>query len=253
MKKAQVVLVMGVLLGLLFSAANVFAGADVGVSVQANKTPGAKATDKAIERATQGKGGQGQHGKKKNYKGVVAAVSAGSLTLTLADGSSATFTVNEATRIHIPTFGKSATLADIPTGVNAIVQAKAGEDGSLIALRINVKPGKPVKVHRVGVVTAYTEGVSITIQAKDGETSTFALTADTKILPKDRATELAVGVRVTIISRRNVTGSELTAQGIVVHPATDGEGGDEDGTSGTKTPKPTKAPKPTESEDEGDD
>lgn len=250
MKKAHFILVIGLLLGLLFSAANVFAGSGSDLSVKPNKTPGAKATEKAIERATQG---IEKHGKKKNYKGVVAAVGAASLTLTLEDGSTATFAVTGATRIHVPSLGKSATLANVTVGVHAMVQATADEAGALTAIQIHVNPKKPEKVHRVGTVTAYTPGASITIAAKDGGTSTFALTADTKILPKDRATELAVGARVTIISRRNVTGSELTAQGIVVHPSTDGEGGDDDGTPGTKTPKPTKAPKPTESEDEGDD
>jgi len=252
MKKAQVVLAMGVLLGLLFSAANVLAGSSADVSVKPNKTPGAKATEKAIERATQGKGGNGQAGKKQNYKGVVAAVSAGSLTLSLDDGSSATFTVSGATRIHVPALGKSATLENITVGVRATVQAKADENGSLAALRINVTPGKPEKVHRVGTVTAYTAGVSITVQAQDGGTSTFALTADTKILPKHRVEELAVGSRVTIISRRNVTGGELTAQGIVVHPSQpDGEEDDDEETPKiTKTPNPVKTPKPTEAEDE---
>ena len=250
MKKAYIILVMGLLLGLLFSTANVFAGAESDLLVQSGKTPGAKATEKAIEHATQGKGGKGNHGKKKNYKGVVAAVGEASLTLTLEDGSSATFAVTGSTKINVPGLGKSATLASITVGVRAMVQATADEAGSLTARHIHVTPGKPQKVHRVGTVTAYTPGVSITVEDKNGESSTFALTADTKLLPPDRADELAVGSRVTIISRRNVTGGQLTAQGIVVHPSTEGEGGDEDGTSGTKTPKPTKAPKPTEAEDD---
>lgn len=245
MKKAQVILAIGLVLGLLFSAANVFAGSSADVAVKPNKTPGAKATDKAIERATEGKGGKGQHGKKQNYKGVVAEVGEASLTLTLADGSSATFAITEKTRISIPSLGKGATLADINVGAKATVQATAAEDDTLTALRINVTPGKPEKVHRVGTVTAYTAGESITVQAKDGQSSTFALTADTKILPADRADELAVGSRVTIISRRDVTGGVLTAQGIVVHPATEGSGEDEGTPKPTKTPGPTKTPKPT--------
>jgi hypothetical protein len=251
MKKAYIILVMGLLLGLLFSAANVFAGAESDLLVQSNKTPGAKATQKAIERATEGKGGKGNHGKKRNYKGVVAAVGAASITLTLEDGTSATFAVTGNTKINVPGLGKSATLASINVGVRAMVQATTDEAGSLTALHIHVKPGKPQKVHRVGTVTAYTPGVSITIEAKNGESSTFALTADTKLLPQDRADELAVGSRVTIISRRDVTGGQLTAQGIVVHPT--GEGDDDEGTPGTKTPKPTKAPKPTDAEDDDDE
>ena len=79
-------------------------------------------------------------------------------------------------------------------------------------------PGKPTKIHRVGTVTAYSAGTSITIQDKDGNLFTFALTADTKILPPDTTRTLGDGARVTIISRRDPSGGPLTAQGIVVHP-----------------------------------
>lgn len=40
-------------------------------------------------------------------------------------------------------------------------------------------------------MTAYTAGASITIHDKDGNAYTFALTADTKILPQERASQLA--------------------------------------------------------------
>jgi ribosome maturation factor RimP len=343
MKKAQVLLAIGLVLGLLFSAANVFAGSSADPLVKPNKTPGAKATEKAIEQATQGKGNHGHgHGKKHNYKGVVAAVGGDSLTLTLNDGSSATFAVpagtkikipslkdatladvpvgasasvaaseaedgsltalsihvqlsktkhkkmnykgtvaavggaslsltiqdgstvnfavSEGTRIKIPSLGKDATLADVNVGVNALVRASEAEDGSLTALDIHVTPGKPQRIHRVGTVTEYTPGVSITIETKNGETTTFALTGGVKILPEDRVDELEVGSLVTIISRRDVTGGELTAQGIVVHPSVEEGEADDEGTpeitqtpSSTLTPGPTKTPKPTESEDDDED
>jgi hypothetical protein len=98
-----------------------------------------------------------------------------------------------------------------------MVQVLQG-DASLTALYIHVVPGKPEPVHRVGTVTAYTPGASITVLDKKGGSSTFVLTPDTKILPEDRASELGVGSLVTIISRRDPTGGPLTAQGIVVHP-----------------------------------
>ncbi len=149
----------------------------------------------------------------------MAAAGDGSLTLILADGRSLTFVVTGDTKIQIPGTGSGSTLADVKVGAQALVQASKSENGSLTALRINIVPGKPQEVHRVGTVTAYTPGVSISIQDKDGDASTFALTPDTKILPQDRAAQLAAGARVTIISRRDVAGGKLTAQGIVIQPA----------------------------------
>src|SRR5262249_39712384 len=137
--------------------------------------------------------------------------------LTLDGGGTQTFQVTSDTRIHIPTLGGSASLSDINVGVQAMVQVLK-DDPTLTALFITVVPGKPQPVHRVGIVTAYTPGVSITVEDKNGESSTFLLTPDTKILPRERASQLGVGSLVTIISRRDPTGGPLTAQGIVVHP-----------------------------------
>ncbi len=178
-------------------------------------TPGAKATDKADERATAGLGKL--KGQRLTFRGVVANVGGGSLTLTLAGGGSQTFAVTAATRIHIPTLGGGATLADVNVGASALVQVLKN-DASMTALYISVVPGKPQPVHRVGIVTAYTPGASITVQDKKGQSSTFLITPATKILPAERANQLGVGSFVTIISRRDPTGGPLTAQGIVVHP-----------------------------------
>jgi hypothetical protein len=178
-------------------------------------TPGAKATEHAAQ----------PKGKRATYRGTVAAVGDASLTLTLADASSLTFAVTNDTRINVPTAGHSATLADVNTGVPALIQAAQAGDGTLTALHVIIIPGKPTRIHRVGIVTAYSAGASITIQDKDGNTDTFVLTVDTKILPEARAGELAVGSRVTIISRRDVTGGPAAAQGIVVQPSGTGAGG----------------------------
>ena len=253
MKKLQATVIIALMLGLFFSAANVFANA---APDKPRLTPGAKATEKAIQRATQGQGGQdnGQgggtnphdgnngpsakntpgakatekaaeratqglgkpKGQRVTYRGIVSAVGGNSLTLDLSSGGSQTFQVTDATRIHIPTLG-SASLADVHDGVQAMVQVLK-HDSSLTAVYITVVPGKPQPVHRVGIVTAYTPGVSITVLAKDGQSSTFLVTPETKILPAERASQLQIGSRVTIISRRDVTGGPLTAQGIVVHP-----------------------------------
>lgn len=173
-----------------------------------------------------------------NIKGAVSAVDAASLTLTLADGTTQVFVVSDKTQVKIPTV-KNAAITDVAVGAQVMVQARADKDGALVALKIQVIPGKPTKIHRVGVVTEYTAGVSITIEAKDGTTTTFKLTETTKILPAHRADKLVVGAQVTIISRRSPAGGELTAQGIVIHgpeeSGTDGTGTDGTGTDGTGT------------------
>jgi hypothetical protein len=190
-------------------------------------TPGARATDRANERATQGVGnsqgvgnphGVGNlHGKRLNYRGVIAAADASSLTLTLYDGSSLTFLLAADTRIHVPTLGQSSTITNLLTGMQVNVQATQDVTGALTAIKVLVVPGKPTLFHRVGTVTDYQPGISITIQAKDGNLFTFMLTADTRILPVELADKLAVGVCVTIISPRDVTGGPLTAKAIVIH------------------------------------
>jgi hypothetical protein len=265
MKKVQMTVVIGVLLSLLFSAANVFANPVIGgkphqtpgakatekaddratkapddhgngqdghktPGAQAtenavarategqgdNKTPGAKATEKADDRATQGTGKP--KGGRITYRGSVTAVGLDSLTLGLDGGGSKTFVIAASTQIRIPTLDGNATLADVHVGDQALVQVLKN-DPSQTALFVKVVPGQPAPVHRVGTVTAYTPGVSITILDHTGSgSSTFLITPETKILPKDRANELKVGSLVTIISRRDPAGGPLTAQGIVIHP-----------------------------------
>lgn len=209
------------------------------------RTPGSKATQKAATRAPKDKGTpKNSKEKKVNFSGDVVAVGDGSLTMKTKAGEEISFLVTEDTAIKIPTLGKNATLTDINVGVHALVRALEGEGGSLTALQISVVPGKPVEKHHVGVVTAYKPGASITIKAHDGNEYTFLITQDTKILPKDRADELAVGRRVTIISRRDPTGGPFTAQGIVVHPVT-GEGSLTPSATPTETPTPTPTATPT--------
>lgn len=208
-----------------------------------DKTPGAMATEKAIEHATQGIGKGKQ---KENYQGTIAAVDSSSLTLTLKDGSSVTFVITSDTIIRIPTMGKSGSAADLFVGEQAHVRAMVSE-GTLTALDINSIPGKPMKIHRVGIVTDYVPGVSITIKDKMGNLFTFMLTADTKILPKDRVDQLKVGSLVTIIAPRDVAGGKLIAAGIVVHPESKFQQPTETPTV-TETPTPTATPTETPTE-----
>lgn len=299
MKKVQMTVVVGVLLSLLFSAANVFANPVIGskphqtpgakATVKADdratkaqdnngnrqdgyKTPGAQATENAIGRATEGQNGNNKPGAKATekadnratqvkgkpkgdrvtYRGTVAAVGQDSLTLSLEGGGSKTFVIAPSTQIRIPTLSGNATLADVHVGDQALVQVLKN-DPSQTALFVSVVPGKPAPVHRVGTVTAYTPGVSITILDHTGSgSSTFLIAPETKILPKDRANELGIGSLVTIISRRDVTGGPLTAQGIVVHPKQATEAATATSTGTTSTPTATdtstatSTPTPTE-------
>jgi hypothetical protein len=100
---------------------------------------------------------------------------------------------------------------------------------------------QPAWAHHVGWVTEYTPGTSITIQAHDGSYHTFALAAETKLLPMGRAGELALGSRVTILARWDKTTLSWMAFGIVVHPAGSGAGS----APPTATPTPTAVPIPT--------
>ncbi len=178
-------------------------------------------------------GGKPHRKKLFNYQGTINAVDASSLTFNAKNRFHATFVLNSDTKVKIPTLGKSATVADLYVGERVTVSAYEDQDKSLVASMIMAIPGKPVKIHRVGIVTDYQPGVSITIQSKDDGSFTFIVTDQTKILPPDRADELAVGVRVTIIAPRDVATGQLIAAGIVIHPTLEGK---------TKTPKTSVTP-----------
>lgn len=171
------------------------------------KTPGAQATAHAGD----------MHGKPTMVRGTISAVDASSLTLTLADGSSVTIGLTSDTRIKVP--GPQAQGDTLLAGMQVMVMAFSDSNDQLVARAVMVIPGKPVSAHRVGTVTAYTAGSSITIQAMDGNSYTFGLTANTKILPANGAGPLAVGSRVTIIAPRDPSAVGWTATGIVIHPA----------------------------------
>lgn len=250
MKKVHLLVVITVLLGLAMTTMQVYANSG-GVKPtpkpekieKVEKTPGMKATEIAALKP--------EKFKPEIYKGTVTDVTLDSLTLKMWDESTLQFRVNDKTRVKIPTV-KGATVAEINLGVNATIHAYHGEEENLVAESIQVVPGKPLKIHRVGVVTAYTEAESITIQAKDGELYTFALSSGTKILPLSRIDQLEVGAKVTIISRRDPTGGALAAQGIVIHPEImDGSETEEPGETiePSETPEETEPVEPSETEE----
>lgn len=208
MKRKLLFIAIIVMIGLMFSTMQVMA------APEAPKPTPDTLTRKNKEAGPEEKGVE--KGKARHFKGTVTAKTAASLTLALKDGTSVNLVIDKTTQVQIPTV-KDATVDQINLNVQAVVLAKADGAGALVVQKILIVPGKPVRFHRVGLVTAYTAGASITIQDKAGETFTFILGAPAKILPKELASTLAPGVKVTIISRRDPTGGPLTAQGIVIH------------------------------------
>jgi len=218
-KKYRVYLFLTFIFVLLLSTTQVFASPTrlpPAQNTHAAKTPGAKATEKANEQAA--KQADKPHGKHEHYKGIVTAVDASSLTLTLRDGSSVTVSLSADTRVKFPGPEDSAPTG-IQPGMSVMVQAVRDQSNNLIASKIMVIPGKPSKIHRVGIVTEYAAGSSITIQDKKGNTYTFALSAETKLLPAERAGALGVGSLVTIIAPRDPASGGVSVKGIVIHSA----------------------------------
>jgi hypothetical protein len=158
----------------------------------------------------------GLHGKASIYRGTISALTASSLTLTLADASSISLVLTQETRIRIP--GPRAQGDTLLVGMHVAAQAMDDSSGSQVVRSVIAIPGQPALAHRVGTVTAYIPGSSITIRAPDGSQYTFALMADTPILPADRAGALDVESHVTIIAPRDTSVLSWTAPGIVVHP-----------------------------------
>ncbi len=222
-------LILALMTGLFFLTTQAFAGQPAGV--EAKKTPGTPPGAQHTPGPHKTPRPTKFHARPQNYKGTIRAVDASSLTLTLGDGSSITVGITSETRIKIPA-SQSGT-ATLQVGMTAVVQALPDESGALVARHIVVVPGRPGLVHRVGWVTDYQAGVSITIQAQDGNAYTFQIGTETKILPAERAAQLGVGARVTVIAPRDPSTLGWTARGIVVHPAGSGQG------SAPTSPTPT--------------
>src|SRR5215207_4269727 len=181
MKKYRVLLFLALSMALLLATTQALASpVDLqnGQHTPGANTPGAKATENAIERATKQAGNP--HGKHEHFKGIISSVDSTSITLTLRDGSSVTVGLNADTRMKFPG-PKGSTPTSIQPGMNAMVQAIRDQGDNLVARSVMIIPGKPSKIHRVGIVTEYTAGSSITIQDKDGNTYTFAITGEIKL------------------------------------------------------------------------
>jgi hypothetical protein len=161
----------------------------------------------------------GKPAKPVNYSGTISAVDAGSLTLTLKDGSQVKFILNTDTKVKISGLGNGATLADLEAGGSATVRATKDDAGALVADTVEEKTEKAKLTHFAGTVTGYQPGASITIQDKKGASFTFQISADAKIKfdPKNGGDTLAVGSEVTIVALWDPAGGTANAKEIDVH------------------------------------
>ncbi len=180
--------------------------------------PGAQATAQANGQGQQGQQGQqAAHGGPTILRGTIATLvpptSPTSMTIQLADGSSQTIGLTTDTNIKVP--GPKSEGDTLLVGMHVVVMAFPDQSNNLVARMVLAIPGQPVRVHRVGTVTAYSAGTSITIKATDGNTYTFSLTSGTQILPS--GSQVTVGSVVTIIAPRDPSTLVWTATGIVVH------------------------------------
>ena len=154
-------------------------------------------------------------GKRHSFEGAIKSINGNTLIVTTKKGDE-TFDVNLDTQYKVPGVSNAA-LSNFSAGNKVNVSTtEVTTNGTTvqIAQRMNLIPAKPEKTIRTGTVTAYTAGASITIQDKKGNSSTFAITADTKISYKKGATAIATGDRVTISASRNPSDSQFTAKSI---------------------------------------
>ncbi len=109
-------------------------------------------------------------------------------------------------------------LASNESGSEAAVELSVTDQGgNLRARAVMVVPIEPVRAHRVGTVTAYEPGKSISILAPDGAAYAFILAATTKMLPEQLVGSLDVGSLVTVIAPTEAATLGRTAIGVVVH------------------------------------
>ncbi len=166
--------------------------------------------------------------KHRGYEGTIKSIAdpgatSTSFVLTHKKGKGSgdvTINVNAHTRYKVPGM-KDATLANFKVGDRVAVLAVELNSG-WTALHVNLIPGKPIHVQRVGTIEAYVAATatstpgSITIKSKKGDQSTIVVTTDTRIKFKHGATEVKKGYRATVVARRDPATDLYTAREILV-------------------------------------
>ncbi len=157
-----------------------------------------------------------QMGEHHSFAGTIKTITGTTLVVTTKKADE-TISVNAETQYKVPGV-KDATLANFKVGDKVSVSTiKVTTGGTTVqmAQRVTYIPGKPVELHRHGIVTAYTANTSITIQDKKGNSSTFfIINGDTKIVLRKGVTVVAIGDQVTITAQRTPSESQFTAKSI---------------------------------------
>jgi ribosomal protein L21E len=154
-----------------------------------------------------------------SFVGNITSVSDNSLVVTTRNGT-VTIAVNSETKCKVPGVA-NATLENFDVGDRVAILAVEVTTVSAVenvALHVILIPGRPIYIHRVGTIESYQAGASITLKDRKGESSTFIVTGDTKIIFKKGATnntEPKVGDRATVIARRDPAVEQFTATAII--------------------------------------
>jgi hypothetical protein len=169
------------------------------------------------------------------FEGTIKSMTSASFVVSTKKSGDVTINVNPETKYKVPTV-KNATLANFKAGNRVAVLATEVAAGKL-AVHVNLIPGKPVSVQRVGTVAAYEASKSITLKDKKGSLSVFVVTSDTKIQLKRGATEVKIGEQAHVLARRDPASDQFTAKAILVFGAKGSQ-------KPEKTEKPEKPEKP---------
>jgi hypothetical protein len=136
------------------------------------------------------------------HAGTVTTVdlAASTFSLETRQGESLTFQVDGSTQF----FGQVSSLADLQPSMQAAVAAKQLEDGSYRTVRLTAREKPQVDVKVAGRITAI-DAASFTIHGRDGNTSTFQVTAETRFRSRGGEVkglaDLRLGMAVGVAAR----------------------------------------------------
>ncbi len=119
---------------------------------------------------------EARRGGRRGAGGEVTAVGTDSLTIQNRNGESVTVNVDDDTTIQLVESQTEGSLSDIAVGDNVKVRGQRNDDGSVDARAIVVAPDGD---KAGGQVTAV-DGSTITVEGRDGETTTITVDGDTE-------------------------------------------------------------------------
>ena len=152
-----------------------------------------------------------------SFVGIIRSKSDDSFNATTRRGN-VTIAVSCATKYKVPGV-INATLDNFNIGDKVAVMAIAVTTDSIVeilALHVNLIPGRPIFILRAGIITGYQAGANITLRTLRGGSPTFIVTNDTRIVLLWGATEVKIGERAIVIARRDPATDQFTATAIIV-------------------------------------